>query len=129
SFRPGDRSTTANFCGLVSRRSPSSLWATIAPPMRIGITTRLMMKPLVRTVAKYSRTAMTSVLRMLESLHEGPTVLKVRIRHMLRGSGDAHKNIVERRLGQLEVTDPAAGNQGGEKALGICALLQPQFLP
>src|SRR5438874_1249632 len=50
-------------------------------------------KALVRTAARYSRTAMVSVLRM----------------GLLRGGdvGDADEDVVQRRVGQLEVADPA----------------------
>src|SRR5262245_1995752 len=82
------------------------------PSIITGMMTRLMMKVLVRTAARYSRTAMTSILRMG----------RLRV-------GNAHEDIVQGRMGQFEMVDRAAGHEGGQKLVGIAARMDAQLLP
>src|SRR5438093_339393 len=91
------------------------------PPIMIGMISRLMMNVLVRTAAVYSREAMTQILRMMRSQNGGLGDVLVRRR-------DADKDVVQRRLRQLEVQHPAAADQRAEHALRIPAALQAQLL-
>src|SRR5260370_6453549 len=88
---------------------------TMLPPMSTGMSSRLMMKALVRTAARYSRTAITHTLR---------TMVLLRL-----GAGDAHENVVQGRPGQLEVPDRSAIHQGRQDGLRIRAALEAHFLP
>src|SRR5262249_12592429 len=74
--------------------------------------TKLMMKVLVRTAAWYSRTAMTSILRMVG--------LRV---------GNAYEDIVQGWPGQLEMMHRAAGQKSGQKLVGVAARIDAQLLP
>src|SRR6516225_1979356 len=88
---------------------------TRPPPIMMGRINRLMRNALVLTAAWYSRAAITSVLRMAD-------VPCLRIR-------DADKDVVQRRPGQLEVADLAAGHQVRQQPLRVTATLQAQLLP
>src|SRR5262245_4334688 len=90
----------------------SSNCSTRLPSIITGMMTRLMMKVLVRTAAWYSRTAMTSILRMVG--------LRV---------GDAHEDVVQGWPGQLEMMDGAAGQKCGQELVGVAARIDAQFLP
>src|SRR5438552_17097878 len=77
--------------------------------------TKLTMNDLVRTAARYSRTAMTRTLRM---------------GHLLDfGAGNADEDVVERGAGELEMADPAAIHEQGEDSLRIGPAIEPQLLP
>src|SRR5438105_5017506 len=83
-------------------------------PIISGRNTTLMINALVRTAARYSRTAMTTILRMA-------------VLHRFRPR-DPDKNFLQGRVGQLEVEDPSPPDQGGQDFLGIGAPLQAQLL-
>src|SRR5438445_8082432 len=111
----GVRSKTANFFSVLSSSFLTSNWMPTLTPMRSGIRTRLTMNDLVRTAARYSRTAMTMTLRMGDLLGVG--------------AGDADEDIVQRRTGQLEMAHPAATHEPGQNLLRVSPPVQPQLLP
>src|SRR5262249_50185146 len=83
------------------------------PPIRSGINTREMMNALVRTAARYSRTAMTSTLRM---------VILPGVRR-----GDTDEDILQRGTSQLEVAHFAAPDQRRQHLLRIGSPLKAQL--
>src|SRR5262245_22402926 len=113
---------TAKCLGLVSWKSRSRAWTRTLPPIIRGMMIRLMRNVLVRTAARYSRRAMTSILYTAVLLPGGGRPVGV-------GAGDAHEDVVQRRPGQLEVVHLAALHQPGQQPLGVGAGQQPQFLP
>src|SRR5260370_36575119 len=114
---PPVRSMTTKCLSLVSRTFLSNTCTRMLPPIITGIITRPMMNALVRTAARYSRTAITNVLRMGGHL-----------RRRLRGPGNAHKDVVESRPRHLKVTHAAALHQLGEQLLRVGVALQAQLL-
>src|SRR5436305_9633204 len=100
---------TASVCSLRSRKSLRRICTTMLPPISTGISTRPMRNALVRTAARYSRRAITSVLRMV-----GPPVGQAgSLPYVSVGVGDADEDVVQRRPGQLEVAHLAALQQAG----------------
>src|SRR5690349_10365067 len=87
---------------------------TTLPPISRGRHSRLMRNDLVRTAARYSRAAITSILRI--AWPPGPQ------------PGDADEDVVQGRPGQLEVPYPAAGRQGRQDLLRVGPPLQAEFL-
>src|SRR6266852_5348822 len=96
-FSPGVRSTITNRLALVSTWSFSRSCTRMLPPIISGNIKTLMMNDLVRTAALYSRTAITNTLRMAVLL--------------IARAGDADKDVLQRRPGQLEMTDLAPRHQ------------------
>src|SRR5947199_169860 len=84
------------------------------PPMSSGMSTRLTMNDLVRTTALYSRAAMVSILRTA-------TLLRF-------GGGNADKNVLQRRPGQLEMAHPAALQERRQHGLRIDVAGEAKFL-
>src|SRR5215471_18177187 len=85
------------------------------PSSSNGMKTRLTRNALVRTAARYSRTAMTQVLR-IGTLS-------------LLGPGDADEDLLECGPGHLEVAHPAALQQQGQQTLRVGVAFQAQLLP
>src|SRR5260370_8439748 len=83
-------------------------------PIRIGTINKLTINALLRTAARYSRAAMTSILRM---------VILLWFRR-----GDAHEDFVQRWLGHLKMADLASLHQIAQNLLRIRIATQPQFL-
>src|SRR5215831_6612148 len=91
--------------------------------MKCGSSTRLTTNALLFTTARYSRTAMTIVLRMLRLL------LGLRRLHLLRlRRGDAHENVVQARMRDLEMLDWPVLEQRRQDQLRISIARQPQLL-
>src|SRR5262245_16668726 len=103
---------------MAKRFSVMSTWflsrrcMTKPPPMRMGRSSRLIRNDLARTAALYSRAAMTRILRMDLFLH---------VRR-----GDANKNVVQRRPGQLEVPNRPTLHQHIQDLLRVRVRLQTQ---
>src|SRR5207302_3383117 len=84
------------------------------PLMSTGIRMMPMRNDFDKTAARYSRAAMTSILRM-------GVLLRVR-------PGDANEDVVQGGPGQLEVAHLAAARQEGEQRLGVGARREAQLL-
>src|SRR5581483_558089 len=84
------------------------------PLISTGMIISVTRNALVRTAARYSRTATTNILRMV-------VLLRVR-------SGDADEDVVQRWLANLEVPQAAALHQMGQDCLRVRLGGQPQFL-
>src|ERR1700716_3798086 len=87
---------------------------TMLPPINTGSSTRLMTNALVRTDARYSRTAMTSTLRMV----------------VLPGfwARDADEDVMQGRPRHLEMAHLAAPHQSRQHLLRIRISIQAQLL-
>src|SRR5262249_5216463 len=90
---------------------------TTLPPKRTGMTTRVMTNVLVRTTAKYSRTATTSILRM--------ELILCRVVRL----SDADEDVVQGRLTYLEVAHSTALHEIAQKGLSVRLRREAQFLP
>src|SRR5438270_1956478 len=111
---PGVRSTTSTFLVVWSSAFFMSTCRPMLRPHRTGTMTMLNTNALVRTAAWYSRPAITQTLRMA----------------LLRGvgAGNANEDLLERRPGQLEVPDLAAGHEGRQHLLRVGVGREPQLL-
>src|SRR5438270_14042721 len=111
---PGVRSTTSTFLVVWSSAFFMSTCRPMLAPHSTGIMTMLNTNALVRTAAWYSRQAITQTLRMA----------------LLRGvgAGNANENLLQRRPGQLEVPNLAAGHERHQHLLGVGPGGQPKFL-
>src|SRR5690242_5975469 len=94
--------------------SASRSWRRMLPPIKAGISSRLIMNALVRTAAVYSRAAMTKSLRMI--VPHGVT------------ARDADEDVLERRPGHLEVTHGTAFDEAGEDLLRVGRAVETEFL-
>src|SRR5258708_5558957 len=92
-------------------------------PISAGIITRLMMKVLVPIAARYSRAAITSVLRMVllrpRRIHRGSNVVLVESTGGRFGVGNANEDVLQGGVGQLEVADLAARQKRRKQPAGI----------
>src|ERR1700678_3924909 len=111
---PFERSTTTTRRSLVM----SSFWTKICTAMllviKMGMRNKVMRNARVRTEARYSRAAMTQILRMVAVLH-------------LR-RGDADEDVLERGPGQLEVSHLAVSHEPSQETLRVSIALEAQLL-
>src|SRR6266851_8245791 len=88
---------------------------TMLPPMSTGMSRRLIMNALVRTAARYSRTAMTHTLRMMVLLGFG--------------RGDADEDVVQARPRQFKMSNCPARQESGQHRLRLGPAREAQLLP
>src|SRR5437016_9157413 len=100
--------------------------------MSSGISVKLTRNDFVRTAARYSRTAMTIVLRMtglLGFLHLPLTLaLSPQRERGVGRRGDANKDVVQGRVGYLKMANRSPRHQGRQHRLRIRASLQAKLL-
>src|SRR5260370_39064735 len=96
---------TAKVFSLVSSIFLNRTCTPMLPPINNGINVRLMRNAFVRTAARYSRSAMTSTLRMMVLLAGRP--------------GDANENVLQGGSRQLEVPHGAARHERGQNLFRI----------
>src|SRR5207244_4122060 len=129
---PEVRSMTAKRFSPVSSIFLKMICRTTLLPMSSGMSVRLTRNDLVRTAARYSRTAMTIVLRMmalLGFLHLPLTLAFSPQRERGVGrAGDADKNVVQRWVRHLKMANRATRHQGRQHRLRIRSPLQTKLL-